>query len=900
LNVSEERLTRVEFIFQAAADLPPADRAAFLGEHCGDNPALRDLVEDLLERHDGGMGGFLKPDATDRIRLEETPGPRTFDRVGPYRLQDRIGCGGMGEVWTAEQLSPVRRTVALKLIKAGMDSRQVLARFEAERQALALMDHPYIAKVFDAGVTELGHPYFVMEHVPGVPIADYCDQHRLDTKERLKLFERVCEGVQHAHQKAVIHRDIKPANILVVDVDGQPLPRIIDFGVAKATTQKLSEKTIHTALGQIIGTPEYMSPEQADLASEDVDTRTDVYSLGVVLYELLVGALPFDPDELRKAGFEGFLKMLRERDPPRPSTKISTLGEKTTEIARARRTEPHRLAGQLKGDLDWIVMRSLEKDRRRRYGSPGELAQDIRRHLSDQPVLARPPSAVYRSRKFVKRHQVGVGFAAMGCLAVGAGLIVVAVQQAEIKAARDEAMLVTTSIEEMLTSVDPTRRGRDVSVREMLDETARTLGEKFQDQPLVESRLRLTVGNTYYALGEHGAAVEHLLRAVEIRRERFGEEDLGTLEARNDLARAYLGQGLTGEAEALSRETLELARRGLGQEHPETLDSMSVLANASFSQGRSEEAEALFRQTLDIQRRVFGEEHPNTLISMGNLAVTYSSQDRHGEAEVLERDTLETQRRILGEEHPSTLLVAGSLATTYAHQGRYEEAEILQRETLEIQRRVLGEEHPSTLRSMGNLASTYKNLGRYDAAEALRRETLEIHRRVHGEGHPSTLYTMEILAALYKDQGRYDEAEALQRGALEISRRVLGEEHSKTLHRMDRLAAIFRAQGRLDQAEELRREILEISRRVLGEDHPTTNGVRYNLACQAAARGDRDEAIAILREALDNGYRQSNMWILDDPELATLHGDREFEAIVEELSRRNEEPAAAGRATEGE
>jgi serine/threonine protein kinase len=289
--VSDERLNRAESIFQAAADLPPGERGALLTEQCGDDPALRDLVEDLLERHDGGMGEFLQPMVVGRPRTAETPGPRTFDRIGPYRLQERIGSGGMGEVWTAEQLSPVRRTVALKLIKAGMDSRQVLARFEAERQALALMDHPYIAKVFDAGVTGLGHPYFVMEHVPGVPIADYCDEHRLDTKERLELFERVCEGVQHAHQKAVIHRDIKPSNILVADVDGRPLPKIIDFGVAKATTQKLSEKTVHTALGQIIGTPEYMSPEQADPASEDVDTRADVYSLGVVLYELLVGAL---------------------------------------------------------------------------------------------------------------------------------------------------------------------------------------------------------------------------------------------------------------------------------------------------------------------------------------------------------------------------------------------------------------------------------------------------------------------------------------------------------------------------------------------------------------------------------------------------------------------------------
>jgi serine/threonine protein kinase/tetratricopeptide (TPR) repeat protein len=892
--LSEERLTRAEFIFQSAADLPLGDRAALLEEHCGDDPALRALVESLLERHDDGMGSFLKPDpAANRIEVEEEPAYAVSDRIGSYLLRERIGGGGMGEVWMAEQTSPVRRTVALKLIKAGMDSRQVLARFEAERQALALMDHPYIAKVFDAGVTGRGRPYFVMEHVPGVPIVKYCDRHRLDTKERLELFERVCEGVQHAHEKAVLHRDIKPTNILVADVDGEPLPKIIDFGVAKATTQNLTEKTIQTALGQIIGTPEYMSPEQADLTGEDVDTRTDVYSLGVVLYELLVGALPFDPDELRRAGLEGILKTLREKDPPRPSTKISTLGERTTEIARARRTEPRRLAGELKGDLDWIVMRSLEKDRYRRYGSPRELAQDVRRHMSDQPVLARPPSAVYRSWKFVKRHRVGVGFAATILLAVGVGLVVITVQKAEIAAARDEAMLVTTSLEEMLASLAPTRSGRDVSLRETLDETAKTLGEKFRDQPLVEARLRHTVGNTYYALGEYGAAVEHLRRAVMIRCERLGEEDLGTLNARNDLANAYLGQGLSEKAETLARETLELARPVLGREHPETLTSMSVLASANWSQGRYEDAEALLRESLEIHRRVHGEEHTKTLKAMGNLAATYSSQGRHEEAEALKRETLETRRRVFGDEHPSTLLVMGNLANTYARQGRYEEAEVLLRETLEILRRVLGEEHPTTLLSMGNLASTVKRLGRYDEAEALRREALEIQRRVLGEGHPSTLHTMELLAASYKEQGRYDEAEALRRGTLETSRRVLGEEHQKTLDRMDALAAIFRAQERLDEAEELRRETLKISRLVLGEGHSTTNRVRYNLACHAALRGSRDEALGILRDALDNGYRQPNMPILDDPDLASLHGDRGFEAIVEELTRRNEESETA-------
>jgi serine/threonine protein kinase/Flp pilus assembly protein TadD len=632
-----------------------------------------------------------------KSRTEEEPAYAVSDRIGSYVLRERIGGGGMGEVWRAEQTSPVRRTVAVKLIRAGMASHQVLARFEAERQALALMDHPCIAKVFDAGVTGRGQPYFVMEHVPGAPITDYCDERRLETKERLKLFEQVCEGVQHAHEKAVLHRDIKPTNILVTEVNGKPLPKIIDFGVAKATTRKLTEETLHTEVGQIIGTPEYMSPEQADPTSEDVDTRTDVYSLGVVLYELLVGALPFDPDELRKAGFEGILKTLREKDPHRPSTKISALGKRTTEIARARRTEPRRLAGQLNGDLDWIVMRSLEKDRYRRYGSPRELAQDVQRYMSNQPVLARPPSAAYRSWKFVRRHRVGVGFAATIFLAVGVGLVMMTIQNARIAAARDEAMLVTTTLEEMLTSVDPTRSGRDVTVREALDETAKTLGEKFRNQPLVEARLRQTVGTVYHALGEYGAAEEHLQRAAEIRRERLGPEDSGTLDVSNHLARAYLGQGRSVEAEGLARETLELGRRFLGPEHPETVASMSVLASAYWNQRRYEEAEALFREGLEIRRRLLGEEHPSTLRSMANLAATYTSQGHYDEAEALLRETLEIQRRISGEEHPSTLPVMTNLANTYAYRGRYEEAEVLQRKTLEIQRRLLGEEHPNTL-----------------------------------------------------------------------------------------------------------------------------------------------------------------------------------------------------------
>ncbi len=394
-------------IFRAAAKLTPDQRPAFLDEVCGDNRPLRDEVESLLRAHDPD-GSFLQSPAiatTVGQPLSERPG----SMIGTYKLREQIGEGGFGVVYVAEQERPVRRKVALKVIKPGMDSKDVTARFEAERQALALMDHPNVARVLDAGTTDSGRPYFVMDLVQGVTITDFCNRNSLSTRQRLSLFSDVCRAVQHAHHKGIIHRDLKPSNVMVTLHDGKPVAKVIDFGVSKALSQQLTEKSIYTAYGQMIGTPTYMSPEQAEMSGLGIDTRSDIYSLGVLLYELLTGATPLDAKRLRSSAYAEMVRLIREEEPPRPSLKVSTLGEQATVVAQQRHTDPQQLRRDLSGELDWIVMKCLEKDRSRRYETATGLARDIERYLSDEPVEACPPSKLYRLKKFTRKHRAILG-----------------------------------------------------------------------------------------------------------------------------------------------------------------------------------------------------------------------------------------------------------------------------------------------------------------------------------------------------------------------------------------------------------------------------------------------------------------------------------------------------------
>ena len=624
-----EQLTE-EAIFQAARRLSPADaQGEYLHEVCRNDPRLLERVMTLLRAHDQANDFLLEPPPGlgvlhNNDGLAEEPG----SVIGPYRLLEHLGEGGFGVVFLAEQEKPVRRRVALKVVKPGMDTREVIARFEAERQALALMGHPNIAKVHDAGATENGRPYFVMELVQGVPITEYCDQCNLTTRERLELFVTVCQAVQHAHQKGIIHRDLKPTNVLVAIQDGKPTPKIIDFGVAKAIgEQSLTERTLTTAFAQMIGTPMYMSPEQAELSPLGVDTRSDIYSLGVMLYELLTGATPFDKDRLHEASYDELRRIIREEEPPRPSARLSSLslGSKTRRgeeragvreddslslreragvretaqladtIAEKRRTDPRRLIQTVRGELDWIVMKCLEKDRNRRYDSAASVAGDVERYLADEPVQACPPSATYRMRKFVRRNKVAAAFMVL----LTAGVAALVVSNAKIQSALTQksaalalalsneqratkefrrAQATSDLLSEFLGSSYPDRiKDSHYTVRQLLDDISAELGYELTEQPEVQAAIHSMIGRSYWRLGVFDRANVHLKLALDQHRQAYGAGDQRVANCLVDYAWNLGEMDRIAEVGTCAREAVSIC--GSLQSNPQ---ESGTLANALY------------------------------------------------------------------------------------------------------------------------------------------------------------------------------------------------------------------------------------------------------------------------------------------------------------------------------
>jgi eukaryotic-like serine/threonine-protein kinase len=865
-------------------------------------------------------------------------------QIGSYQLLQMLGEGGMGEVWLGEQKTPIHRTVALKLIKPGMDTKAVVARFESERQALALMDHPNIAQVYDAGATPEGRPYFVMEHVPGLPITEYCDKHRLTMKERLELFMQVCDGVQHAHQKAIIHRDLKPSNVLVTELDGKAVPKIIDFGLVKAMGQRLTDKTMFTELGVLVGTPEYMSPEQADQREQNIDTRTDVYSLGVILYELLVGALPFDAKTLRDAGLAEILRVIREEEPPKPSTKIRSMGDACTATAAKRREEPRSFARHLQGELDWITLKALEKDRLRRYGTASELSADLSRYLHDEPVVAGPATAAYQIRKYAIRHRFGL-VAAGAVLVLLAGFVVVKAyelhrirlerdrangERDRANRERDRANRITDFMTNMFKVSDPSEaKGNSITAREILDKSSAEIDTKLAKDPELRAKMMYVMGDVYNRLGIYQRAQTLHQHALQIQQQILGPANRDTIESMISYAGDLYQEGRYAEAEDLERKTLDLERRTLGPENPDTLKSMSNLAITLGEEGRYAEAEKLDREALDGRSRVLGPEHRDTLASMSNLADLLNYEGHFAEAEKLDRQSVDTSSRVLGPEDPDTLMSIYNLANVLLQEGRFADAEKLYRQTLVLEGRVLGPEHHETLRAMSSLAADLNAEGRYAEAEKLFRQTLDIQSRVLSPEHPDTVISMNNLANVLLQEGRYAEAENLYRKALDIQRRVLGPEHRNTLQFVCNLGSVLYAEGRYAEAkkkyqeafdnqcrllgqdspdaihslgglvstlmalheyaeaEALWKQLRDAQRRVLGPQSPDAAISTYDLACDVIHLGRRDEALSFLREAVDSGLPPSvDLGIDKDTDLTTLHGDPRFAALVAHAKER--------------
>jgi non-specific serine/threonine protein kinase/serine/threonine-protein kinase len=759
----------------------------------------------------------------------------------------------MGIVHLAEQEHPIRRQVALKVIKPGMDTKRVIAHFEAERQVMAFFDHPNIAHIHDAGVTQQGYPFFVMEYIDGLPITDYCDQQKLSIEARLLLFLDVCDAVHHAHQKGVIHRDIKPSNVLVSRQDGKPVPKIIDFGVAKAIGPSLIEYTLHTEVCQLLGTPEYMSPEQADMVGADIDIRSDVYSLGVLLYVLLAGSLPFDTQNLRGHGIEHIRKIIREKDPEKPASRLLSLdgaglGQK---IALDRQTDVKLLYKRLRNELEWIPLMAMRKDSSRRYQSIAELAQDIRNYLNGNLLSAGPLSSTYRFSKFIRRNKTWIITSVLLMVVLISGTLISTLFAIQAKKqAKNAQTLYTFFNESLLDSLNPlTSNADEVTAAWILNRASNNLQDQFEGEPLIEASIHQTLANAYRELGVLESAQVHQDFALSRRRKFLGDRHPDTLDSMYASAVLCREQSRYAEAVQLSKQTLATQKRVLGSGDTRTLLTMKILAQSYQDQGNLNEAVALLLEAERIAERVLGQEHKYTLFIKVSLAGVFRSQGEFTKAETILEGTLPTYKRLWGEWHPYTLDLMRVLGMLYSRHKNPKDAEPIFRKELEIRRRVLGEEHLQTLSSMSLLAELYTQQDRYPEANDLAAKALDIGLRKYGEDHPTTLWSGIHLAVLRMAQKEFDEAETLLIRVIEGWTRISDDGHQNTLWAKLILSRVYMAQNRYNEATPLLLEAFEGLLDKLGPEHPDTLESANDLGVLYKQLERFDEALNLLTRA---------------------------------------------------
>lgn len=820
---------REQEIFNAALERSTdAERAAFLDSACADWPEGRARIEVLLQAA-AAAGGFL---ADEEAPVREGPGAR----IGRYRLQELVGEGGFGAVYRAEQDQPVRRTVALKIIKLGMDTRAVMARFEAERQALALMDHPNIARVLDAGATETGRPYFVMELVRGTPITTFCNERRLRLPARLDLFLQVCRAVHHAHQKGIIHRDLKPSNILVTHDDDRPVAKVIDFGIAKATHEPLTEKTLLTRLHVFLGTPAYMSPEQVGLGGIDVDTRSDIFSLGALLYELLADSPPLDTRALLAAGYAEIQRAIHHIEPPPPSQRVAALdAEARQRVAGQRRCPPAWLVAELRGDLDRIVLKCLEKDRVRRYETTEDLARDILRYLHNEPVLARPATPGYRAAKFVRRHRRGV---LAGTLAATLLASLGIYHAHRLAVERDRAQLeaqktakVSELLTEIVTSSDPYRTP---STQGLLEESADRVRQEFAAQPDVRAEILNAIGRVRLRRGELDQA-EPLLEEALAAARAIGRPDPRLAQTLSNLGMLRFERGHGAQAVPLLAEALDLRRRLLGNAHNDVAISLVELGRVQSSLERLDLAEPLFREALAIRRQVLGEIHRETAVSLGDLAVLLWSKGELAAAEPVFLQSLDVHRQTVGPEHPNVGQSYANLAQLRIDQNDLAAAETLLRDALAIFRRSFGAQHWRTARILGALGDVWRRQGRLDEAAAALDEARAFARAALGDDRLQVALLDLERARVHLDRGEAAAAEPLLRGALHVAQLSYPVEGWRIASMKSLLGAALLAQARPAEARPWLTEAGQILQDVPGPQGRETGPNRTRLTVLAQA-----------------------------------------------------------------